>query len=96
MYGAPYVMLHRADLHALLVAAARPEHIELGNEIVDPDWQMRNWAVLAASGMGNDAAALLPGMLLLRNDPDRRVRDALSYSLYKIDPKQFAKPPIPE
>ncbi len=50
MYGAPYVMLHRADLHALLVAAARPEHIELGNEIVDPD-ALDADVVIAADGL---------------------------------------------
>lgn len=49
-YGAPYVMLHRADLHALLADAAGRENIMLGTSIDDLD-AIDADAVIAADGL---------------------------------------------
>lgn len=49
-YGAPYVMLHRADLHALLADAAGRENIELGCAVEDAD-RIDADAVVAADGL---------------------------------------------
>ena len=36
-YGAPYLILHRGDFHALLCGAVRPDSIEWGKRLVDVD-----------------------------------------------------------
>jgi salicylate hydroxylase len=49
-YGAPYVMLHRADLHALLASEAGRENIELGATVEDAN-SLDADAVIAADGL---------------------------------------------
>src|SRR5262245_37188230 len=37
-YGAPYMLMHRGDLHAALVSRVPAERIALGKKLVDLDW----------------------------------------------------------
>jgi salicylate hydroxylase len=59
-YGAPYAMLHRADLHALLVDALGRERIVLGHAIDDPD-ALDADMVIAADGVRSAARTRLFG-----------------------------------
>jgi 6-hydroxynicotinate 3-monooxygenase len=38
-YGAPYLLMHRGDLHEALVSRVPAGQIELGKELVDLDWR---------------------------------------------------------
>lgn len=49
-YGAPYAMFHRADLHALLVAALGSARIALNDSVTDPN-ALDADAVIAADGL---------------------------------------------
>jgi salicylate hydroxylase len=57
-YGAPYVMLHRADLHAILVQAVGEARIELGRTVADAD-SVDADAVIAADGLKSLARGAL-------------------------------------
>ncbi|MFI8192409.1 FAD-dependent monooxygenase [Streptomyces sp. NPDC085946] len=49
-FGAPYLQLHRADLHRVLTAAVPPGSVRLGTEVVGVDQDDRSARVTTAGG----------------------------------------------
>src|SRR5262249_51736126 len=58
-YGAPYLLMHRGDLHAALVSRVPPERIALGRKLVDLDWAGHGVALRFADGMTARADAVI-------------------------------------
>jgi hypothetical protein len=55
------------------------------------------WPVLfgasdAASRLGKDGVELIPDLVAIQNHPHPSVSRAVAHGLYRMDPKQFAKP----
>lgn len=87
-YGAPYAMLHRADLHAILVATLGAERIALGSAVENAE-QLDTDAVIAADGLKSVARSILFG-----NPPARFTGHVAWRGLVPADrlPAEAAKP----
>ncbi|MEW6449877.1 MAG: FAD-dependent monooxygenase [Pseudomonadota bacterium] len=49
-YGAPYLLMHRGDLHEALVSAVPADRIERGKKLVDLDWRSGGVGLRFADG----------------------------------------------
>jgi salicylate hydroxylase/6-hydroxynicotinate 3-monooxygenase len=58
-YGAPYLLMHRGDLHEALVSAVPPEALLLGKKLVDLDWGDAGVALRFADGTSARADAVV-------------------------------------
>jgi salicylate hydroxylase/6-hydroxynicotinate 3-monooxygenase len=58
-YGAPYLLMHRGDLHEALVSAVPAESIALDKKLVDVDWRGAGVAMRFADGTTARAEALV-------------------------------------
>lgn len=58
-YGAPYLLMHRGDLHEALVSAVPAERIERGKKLVDLDWRSGGVELRFADGTKAQADAVV-------------------------------------
>jgi len=58
-YGAPYMLMHRGDLHAALVSRVPAERIMLGKKLVDLDWAGEGVALRFTDGTAAHADAVI-------------------------------------
>lgn len=58
----------------------------------DPDRWVRAEAFGATEALGKDAEDLIPDLLAMCDDPNPHDRRNASHTLYRMDPKRFAKP----
>ena len=58
-YGAPYLLMHRGDLHAALAACVPAERIALGKKLLDLDWRGAGVSLRFADGTRADADAVV-------------------------------------
>jgi len=58
-YGAPYMLMHRGDLHAALVSCVPAERILLGKKLADLDWAGDGVALRFADGTTARANAVI-------------------------------------
>jgi salicylate hydroxylase/6-hydroxynicotinate 3-monooxygenase len=58
-YGAPYLLMHRGDLHEALVSAVPPDLIALDKKLVDLDWRGAGVTLRFADGGSAQADAVV-------------------------------------
>jgi salicylate hydroxylase/6-hydroxynicotinate 3-monooxygenase len=58
-YGAPYLLMHRGDLHEALVSAVPAEALVLGKKLVDLDWRDAGVTLRFADGTSAQADAVV-------------------------------------
>lgn len=58
-YGAPYLLLHRGDLHAALASVVPPENIRMGRQLVGLDQTASGVALRFADGSVEDSDAVI-------------------------------------
>jgi 6-hydroxynicotinate 3-monooxygenase len=58
-YGAPYLLMHRGDLHEALVSRVPPDQIALDKKLVDLDWGGRSVTLRFADGSKTEADAVV-------------------------------------
>ena len=58
-YGAPYLLMHRGDLHEALVSAVPADRIERGKKLVDLDWRSGGVELRFADGTTARADAVI-------------------------------------
>src|SRR5262245_44968414 len=58
-YGAPYLLMHRSDLHAALVSGVPADRVSLGKTLVDLDWRGDGVAMRFADGSRARADAVI-------------------------------------
>src|SRR5262249_15272248 len=58
-YGAPYLLMHRGDLHEALVSSVPPDTLVLDKKLVEVNWRGRGVALRFADGTTAQADAIV-------------------------------------